>query len=86
MTQLKQNLESLTVPFRFITPILVGLLFYCYSGDQTRLHADISDIKVSQDKIWSSISINSRINDSKFSYVYQQCCTGAKSAPPTIGG
>ena len=94
MERFKTSLETLTLPFRFIVPGLLGLLFYCYSGDQVKLHADISDIKQSikddtsdlkssQDKIWTAVSTNAKINDSKFSYVYQQCCVQAKVAPPS---
>jgi hypothetical protein len=56
MERLKPNLEALTLPFRFIVPVMLSLLFYCYHNDQIQLHSDVGTIKDGQEKVWNKIS------------------------------
>lgn len=82
MERFKTSLETLTIPFRFILPLLLALFMYNYQGDQSRLNASMSDLKNGEQRIWTAVDDAAKTNDGKFSYVYQQCCGQAKYAPP----
>lgn len=86
------DFTNLTVNFRWVLPIMLGGYFVAYNHDreiQQQQFSDIkntqqlnfTDLKQTQDKIWNTISKESQRTDGRFAYVYQQCCTGAKSAP-----
>ena len=60
------NLENLALPMRLILPIMFGIFFYAYSGDQNRTHQDFSDVKDAQAKTWTAIqTVNTKIDSVK---------------------
>ena len=57
------NLENLALPMRFILPIMFGIFFYAYSGDQNRNHQDFADVKDGQAKTWTALkAVDSKID------------------------
>ena len=54
----KQTFEGLTVSFRFILPILFGGYLLMYNHDREITEQQFQDIKVGQEKIWTSVSLD----------------------------
>jgi len=60
MEKAKSALENITVSFRVILPLLFAMFMYSYTGDQTRLHAEMAEIKDTSNSIRASIESNNR--------------------------
>lgn len=59
---------------RFVLPFMMALFYYNYSGDQNRLHADISEIKDSQKAAWLKMDSIASKATGDYEYVLQHCC------------
>jgi hypothetical protein len=85
--------DNLTISLRFVLPILFGLFMYNYSQDQQRVRQDVenvkntitsqaTEIKENQKALWNAFNDRSSKNESKFDFIFTQCCKDATSVQP----
>lgn len=73
--------EDMTVHFRWVLPIMLAGYMYAYHRDVQWQKDNFNELKETQADIKRALSKAEIRSDDRFAYVYQQCCSEARTSP-----